>query len=158
MSTSQPEQQVPEYFGNLHGRYRPERRLSKGLLDAAPLVDVVLLLLLFFIINTSFVLQPGIQIDLPVTSFQSGISYGSLVVTIAQEGMVFFNDERTTLEGLGPIFMQAAHDDPEAGLLIEADGRVQHGTLVHVYNMATEAGLQHVTLATRLPPTVPVVP
>jgi biopolymer transport protein ExbD len=102
-------------------------------------------------INSSFVMQPGISLSLPVSDFDDGALYGALVVTLAQEGLVFFNDERTTIEGLGAAFAQAVHEDPEARLIVEADARVEHGALVSIYDMATAAGLQHVTLATRLP-------
>ncbi len=62
---------------------------------------------------------------------------------------MFFNDERTTLEGLAFAFAQALHEDPEARLIIEADARVPHGTIVEVYNMASGAGISSVVLASR---------
>ena len=85
-----------------------------------------------------------------MSDFEGGEPYGSLVVTIAQEGMIFFNDERKTLDGLGNAFRQAVHDDPTARVLVEADGRVPHSMLVRIYNMAKEAGIKEVTLATRM--------
>jgi len=142
---------APSHFQFLSARYRAQRQMRRGLLDGAPLVDVVLLVLLFIIINSSFVLQPAISMDLPESEFVDGASYGSLVVTLAQEGMVFCNDERTTVDGLASVFAQAVHDDPEAGLVIEADARIEHGTLVRIYNMAVAAGIQRVSLATREP-------
>ncbi len=118
--------------------------------DPVPLADVVLLIFLFFVARSSFVLQPGIRIRLPAAPFEDGTAYGTLVVTLSQEGMVFFNDQRTTLGGLRSSFQQAAHERPEAVLLVEADGRVPNRTLVEVYRMAAEAGIGEVVLATRL--------
>ncbi|MCX6995620.1 MAG: biopolymer transporter ExbD, partial [Kiritimatiellaeota bacterium] len=97
-----------------------------------------------------FGLRPGVTVNLPVAAFTGGAPYGALVVTVSQEGMVFFNDERTTLEGLPSAFAQAAHEQPGATLVIEADSRVTHGTPVALYNMARAAGLQQISLATRL--------
>ncbi|MFH0880287.1 MAG: biopolymer transporter ExbD, partial [Lentisphaerota bacterium] len=82
--------------------------------------------------------------------FYSGVPYEAMVVTISQEGMIFFNDERTALKGLAQAFAQAAHDHPEATLVIEADGRVLHSTLAEIYNMAMGAGIRKVALATRV--------
>jgi biopolymer transport protein ExbD len=130
-------------------KYRPNQRLFKGPIDVVPLVNVVLLLMLFFIIQSPFVMQPGIIVNLPTSSFTSGAPYGAMVVTVSQEGLVFFNDERTTLEGLGAAFAQAVMDHPDSSLVIEADERVQHGTLVKIYNIATSAGVKSVMLATR---------
>jgi biopolymer transport protein ExbD len=124
-------------------------------LDVAPWVDVVLLIFLFFIVNSSFVLRPGISMELPVSPMMDGARYDAMVVTVAQDNMVFFNDEKTSLDGLAPKLEEAARKRPDAALVIEADARVQNRTLVSIYNMAAAAGLKQVTLATRLPSTVP---
>lgn len=139
-----------EKFGYLRRAVKSRRRRRRGLLDLVQVVDVGFLMLLFFMVNAGFVLQPGISVALPVSDFKGGEPYGALVVTIAQEGMIFFNDERTTLDGLGDAFRQATHDDPAARVLVEADGRVPHAMLVRIYNMAEAAGIKEVTLATRM--------
>ena len=102
------------------------------------------------VVKGTFVLQPGVVIQLPESPFTDGVSYGSIIVTISQEGMMFFNDERTTLGGLASAFSQAAHEDEGATLLIEADRRVSHGTIVEIYNMALAAGIREVALGTRV--------
>ncbi len=145
-------------IGFFRRHYRPRNRLASSPLDAAPLANVILLVFLFFIVNSSFVLQPGIVVNLPDTSFTSGVPFGSMVVTISQEGMVFFNDERTTLEGLAQAFSQAAHSKPDSALIIEADGRVRHERLVRIYNMAMQAGIRRVALATRVTTVAPQAP
>jgi len=146
----QTDKTIMDRIGFLRRRYRPHQRLFKGPIDVVPLVNVILLFMLFFIVQSPFVMQPGITVNLPTSSFASGVPYGAMVVTVSQEGLVFFNDERTTLEGLGTVFAQAVFDHPDSSLVIEADGRVQHSTLVQIYNMATAAGIKTVVLATRI--------
>lgn len=73
-----------------------------------------------------------------------------MVVTISQEGMIFFNDERMTMDALPAALRRLARTNPGATLLLEADGHVFHDTLIQVYNMAV-AGIEKVTLATRVP-------
>jgi len=133
--------------------FRSRLRPARGPVEAVSLVNVVLLLLLFFMLNSGYVLQPGLVLDLPEAVFTAGARYGALVVTLTQEGMVFFNDERTTLEGLESGFAQAVFEQPEATLMIEADARVNHGTLVQIYNMAAASGIHKVVMATRGPST-----
>ena len=130
--------------------FQPRVKLIGGLFDAIPLFDALLLLGLFTIMNSLFVLRPGIALDLPATPFAAGTRYGDVVVTLSQENMVFHNDERTTLEGLQSVFLQEAHRNPDAVLVIEADGRVPHRTLVEIYNMAMASGLRKVSLAAGL--------
>lgn len=140
-------------------KYRLQNRRKQGFMDTVPLVDAVLLIFIFFVTQASFVLQPGIRVDLPTSSFDHGAAYGSLVVTVSQEGMVFFNDERTPLDGLGPAFARAVHEQPDCELLIEADDRVRYASLVQIFNMAREAGIRDVTLANRLGrPSIPPAP
>ena len=150
---SQTDKTITERIGYLRRRYRPHHRLFKGPIDVVPLVNVVLLFMLFFILQSPFVMRPGITVNLPTASFASGVPYGAMVVTISQEGIVFFNDERTTMEGLSSALSQSVYDHPDVSLVIEADGRVQHSTLVEVYNKAMAAGIKNVVLATRLPVT-----
>ena len=155
---SQPDKTITERISYLRRRYRPHERLFKGPIDVVPLVNVVLLFVFFFILQSPFVMQPGIVVNLPTASFASGVPYGALVVTISQEGMMFFNDERMTMEELGAALAQAAFEQPDASLVLEADGRVPHSTLVQIYNMATAAGIKSVVLATRVPAVGRAVP
>ena len=141
---------VYDRLAHMQRRFRPANRPARGIFDAAPLADIILLLFFFFILQSPFVIQPGIRVDLPGAEFTDGATYGSMVVTLSQEGLVFFNDERATLDGLGEAFKQSSHDRPDASLLIEADGRVRHEVLMRIYNMAREAGIREVILASRI--------
>lgn len=142
---------LPERLVHMRRLYRTHPRRIRGFVDAAPMVDVGLLVFLFFVVQSAFVVQPGIRVDLPASAFADAAPYTSPVVTISQEGLIFFNDERTTLAGLGPAFRQRVHEQRDVTLLIEADGRVEHATLVRIYALAREAGITDVVLATRLP-------
>lgn len=130
-------------------RFRASHRVLRGLLPVAPLVNVALLVLLFFMISSSYVIQPGVVMRLPKADFRDGARPGSLVVAIPQEGMLFFNDERMTLDGLSAALGRVARESGETTLVVEADERVSHGTLMKVYDMAVAAGLQDVVLATQ---------
>jgi biopolymer transport protein ExbD len=131
--------------------FRREHKLFHNPISIIPLITVVLLVGLFIILDAGFVLQPGIMVQLPAANFVSGSHYGSMIVTLTQEGMVFFNDERMPIEGLAFAFKQAVHQNRNMTLIIEADARVSYGMIVHIMNMATSAGIRTVNLATRPP-------
>lgn len=150
--TETPQAKLVERVSYLRRRYHPHLRVARGRIDPVPLVNVVLLLVLFSLLNAPFVLQPGVTVDLPVAPFADGVGYGPAVVTLSQEGMVFFNDERTSLDALPAALALAVADHPQASLVIEADGRVAHNAIVQVCNMATAAGIRKVVLATRVGP------
>jgi len=133
-------------------------RLDKGLLEPASLVDVVLILLLFFITSSSYVVQPGITVNLPEAGHPRGIEFSSLVVTISQEGMIFFDDQRTTVDGLASAFERMSFERRDHTLIIQADESVSNATLVRICNTAMEAGIKDVAIAARLPGPKPVAP
>ena len=135
---------------HLRRRYRQENRIANGLIDSAPFVDLVLLLVLFLAVGHTVIRHPGVLVDLPECAFVSGADYQSLVVYVTQEGHLYFGDERTTLEGLEPAFAQAAHENPDTRLLLEADRRVPYQMLVDIYNRAMSAGIQKVILGTKI--------
>ena len=141
---------TPPGSGPPRRRFRPRAQPVCQLLPTVAVINVVALVAGVLLLQARFVLQPGVTVNLPAANFTGGAPYGALVVTLSQEGMVFFNDERTTLEDLSSAFAQAAHEHPGAMLVIEADSRVAHGTIMALYNMARAAGLQQVSLATRL--------
>lgn len=139
-------------------RFLPRRRHLRGRGALVPLLDVILLLAGGLLLQADFVVQPGVRVLLPAAPFADGAPYGDRVLTLAQEGLVFFNDQRVPLEGLAEVFAQAVHENPDRPLIIEADARVEHGTLVQVYGLALEAGMREVVLATRLVPVPGLAP
>ncbi|MDE1170760.1 MAG: biopolymer transporter ExbD [Verrucomicrobium sp.] len=148
---------------------RLPRRLPylRGPLEAAPAVTVVLLLLFFFILSTSFVLQPGIKVELPRSPWGSGVSAQSPIVTVFMSSpqpdengvaqprrpMLFFNDEIIQMPDLEERLEKLGHGaapGPGRALMIKADRDVPNGVLVEIMNRAM-AQKWSVVLATRRP-------
>lgn len=144
-------QPIYERISLLRWRYHPRVRPATSIFDVVPIADIALLIVLFFIISSPMLLQPGIAIQIPEAPFRAGAPFNSMVVTLSQENMVFFDDERSTLRGLASAFAQARHQYPDRTVVIEADGRISHELIVEIYNMAMQAGIRDVTLATRAP-------
>lgn len=118
-------------------------------LEPAAMVDVVLLILLFFMISSSYVTKPGVEISLPVSNQNDGFQMNSMVVTLTRNGLVFFNDQRITLESLPKAFDRAHIENPDLPLVIEADETVTVAVQMQVVGEATRAGIQEIALATR---------
>ena len=81
-------------------KVRTSVRILRGPLDMAPLVDVILLLLIFFLLTSSFVFQPGIVVDPPTPGQSKGGVNDTRYVITATAGLtpqIFFNDRATDL-------------------------------------------------------------
>lgn len=125
-------------------------------INLTQLIDVVLLLLIFFMISTSFVAQPGINIRLP-QSRTSGPTQGNNMtrVTLTATGLLFVGDRKINWEGLAPA-LTAERKRARGGLLvIKADQDVKHGSVVRVMDVAKQVGFGRIAIATRPYPSSP---
>ena len=150
-----PDQPIQMQFRSVRRHFRGRYRRAVGPIEVTALLNVVVLVGLFHYASSRFVLQPGVRVRLPEAPFTDGAPYGARVLTLAQGGLMFFNDERMTPATLGPALARAGRDDSAVPLLIEADEGTSYGTLLEVYALAAQAGLRDVVLATRPPPVAP---
>jgi biopolymer transport protein ExbD len=136
-------------------KIRRNVQVLKGQVDVAPLVDVVLLLLIFFMLTSSFVFQPGIKVDPPRGSAAGGVSTRYIIAIAAQDPpLIFFNDQATSVDQLRADLESLGRQEASATVVLKADQKVPHGLVVQIMNMAVRAGLS-VVIATQ-PETRPV--
>jgi biopolymer transport protein ExbD len=146
-------------------RYRPRHAFGRGFLGAAPWLSVALLVVMYVFLTQPYVRQPGIRVELPASPFGWGSGYGLRVAILSQERpeagereeILFFDDERylvrddAQMESLKERFAHARRVRPGTPLVIEADERVLHGTVIRVFNMAAAVGIKEINIATRPP-------
>jgi biopolymer transport protein ExbD len=129
--------------------FRTHCQISKGLIDAAPLVNVVFLLLLFFVLNSQFVMQRGVSVDLASLDVPMNAFSQSLVVTVASDDLVFFNDQPIAMDKLEQTLRDAVQQTRGHELIIKADKKVAQGTVMEIYGAAVRAGIPVVNIAAR---------
>ena len=130
-------------------RFKHKCQIEKGKLDITPLVDVVFLLLIFFMLSSSFIMQPGIKVDLPNSVNAEPNKLENIVVTLTQENQVYFNNERVTLEGLKRRIRRSIRKSPLGRLIIKADTNSRHGSVVEVMNIARQVGVEKIAITTK---------
>lgn len=114
----------------------------------APMVGVVLLLMLFFLLGSSFVMQPGVAVDLPHGLMGVGSPIDRRVLTITSVGEIYFENQKTDIAGLGPMLEVFARKGVDRAIIIKADIRVSHGMVMEVLEKVLAGGLNAV-IATR---------
>ena len=127
------------------------RKTDDVQLDMTPLIDVVFLLLIFFMLSTSLSVNPGIKIDLPKASAeQVKKKKKTLRVAIEASGRIFLEGKRLTLEQLRERFAAVGKSSGDDALVvIEADKKVYHGLVVKVMDAAKTSGLNKLAIATQ---------
>jgi biopolymer transport protein ExbD len=134
-------------------------RYASNPIEPAALVNLALLLLLIYVYASSYVIkQPGIRLSLPIIENPDPLPYSSLVLTISRDSLLFFNDERVSLDELRTVMTRAVFDKSSNQLVIEADEFVQTATLMKVSDIARDSGIRDIHLAGRLPRGAPVIP
>lgn len=120
-------------------------------MDVTPLIDIIFQLVLFFMVSTTFVTSPGIQVDLPRSSAQTIIREKQDVnVWMTAEGSLYLDREPMTWPALSDRLSQAAMNDPNTMVIIKADTDVDHGRVVAVMDLARGKGLTRLAIATEV--------
>ena len=132
-----------------------ERRASvrtkfRGRLELTPLVDVVLQLIIFFMLSSTFIVQPGIRVELPESKTTKSQDKNELTVTITAENRVYVNELHVPFGELPTVLANKAKElGKEQILLIKCDTAVEYGQLIRVLDIAHGAGITRDGLATK---------
>jgi biopolymer transport protein ExbD len=117
-------------------------------IDIAPLIDVVFILLIFFIVTTVFVDETGIDVDKPRAASQRDLEKNSILIGITPEGRVFHGGREVGTGSVRAIVRRLREADDTLPVIIQADRRTPTETTVEVLDEAKLAGADQVFVST----------
>ncbi|MGB2600900.1 MAG: biopolymer transporter ExbD [Candidatus Omnitrophota bacterium] len=120
--------------------------LEKGRLDITPLIDVVFLLLIFFMLTSSFIFQPGIRVNLPRAVTSEVLHKELLVVTVTEDNDILVNERPVTNEELISRIAVAARDGQ--ALLIRSDKSADMGKVIEIWDICRQMDIRQINIAT----------
>lgn len=131
---------------------RFRRKLSPNAnVDLIPMIDVVFQLVVFFMVSSTFVMTPGIALDLPESTSSQSVVLNRLVVTVASPSEVYINRERVPLAELslrlGDLVVDGNREEVMSAV-IEGDASVPYETLVAVLDALRRSGYRGIALRT----------
>ena len=129
-----------------------KKRTSKQLsLDVTPLIDVIFLLLIFFMVSTTFITSPGIHVNLPEASTKAKNEDPKALELVITEKPTFYVNgkevKKSDLQGLLALNKKQTGFDQ---LIIRADGKTRHEDVVFAMDMAKQVGLHKLSIATKI--------
>ena len=127
-------------------RLKRRTEIKKGQLDMAPLIDVIFQLLIFFMVTSNFVVQPGIKVSLPKAISSEVIRTDNVIIALTGQDLLFYNDEPITIQDLMPKIRQAAQENQS--VLLKADTRASLGRVVEIWDLCREYGVPQISIAT----------
>lgn len=128
---------------------RSRSRQTAPTVNLAPLMDLVFILLIFFVVTATFTRDTGIHVERPQASFTDALDPLSLRVAITATGAVYVEGRRMELETLRDRVARLVTQDPDAAVILIADRELAAGRLIAVMDTAKLAGAKNVAVATR---------
>jgi len=126
---------------------RREKKRSL-IINLTSLIDVLFLMLIFFMVTTTFLSQPAINLQLPSAEHAEPARQTPLVVNVDQLGRVYLNDEPIELPLLEEALSRRVADSEEKSVILKADSRVSHGAVVRVLDIIKGAGVEKLVVST----------
>lgn len=127
-----------------------ERRKRASIhLNIAPLIDVVLLLLIFFMLSSHFIMLPGLKIKLPSAATARVEPEEEVIISITKEGALYLNGEETSLKSLPSLLKEKIGKTQRKAVTLRADESIPLGLGVKVMDIARLVGVNHVIIATK---------
>jgi biopolymer transport protein ExbD len=120
-------------------------------IQMAPLIDMVFLLLIFFMVATVFPENTGVQVEKPRSTTAKPLTKESLLFAITSEGDIFHAGAKITRERVSGIIRSALAAKPSASVVIEVDRKAMTDHLIQFLDTAREAGSRNIAIATRHP-------
>lgn len=120
--------------------------IEKGRLDIAPLIDVIFLLLIFFMLTSSFIFQPGIRVNLPKAVTSEVLHKELLIVTITEDNEIFIDERPVGGEELRSRITIAAKEGQP--LLIRADRDTDLGRVIEIWDICRQVNVKQINIAT----------
>ena len=128
-------------------RFRRKASTLLTEINITPFVDVMLVLLIIFMV-TAPMMQSGVRVELPRENAGAMEVKEENVVTVNQEGALFFNDKRLTREELEGRMKSLAASEPETHVYLRADRRVAYGAVMDVLALMKNSGVLKIGMMT----------
>ena len=118
------------------GRFRDNTDAGEEtLIDMSPLIDCVFILLIFFIVTTTFVEETGVEVDKPQAASSVNLEKQSIIIALTEEGEVVFNEKPIGFSGIQPLIRRKLQRE-ELPVIVEADRSADAGDLMRVIDEA----------------------
>lgn len=124
-----------------------EEDSGEGGIDLSPLIDCVFILLIFFIVTTTFVEETGVEVDKPQAASASALEKTSILIAVTADGAVVFGGQDIGISGVQPLVKRMTSQE-EMPVIVQVDKSAQAGLFVRVIDEAKLAGAKKVSVAT----------
>ena len=116
-------------------------------LDLSPMIDAIFILLIFFIVTTVFVEEPGIEVLRPDATIDEDLEKNSILIAISADNRVLYGGKDVGIAGVGARVKQLLMSD-SLPVIIQADAASDHGVFSDVWSEVKSAGAEKISIST----------
>ena len=127
-------------------RYSQQAEEEPGI-DLTPMLDVVFIMLIFFIVTSSFIKESGIEVNRPQADSASSQDKGNILIAVTADGQVWLDKQVVDVRSVRAHVQRMRQEQPEGVVVVQADQDARTGLVVQVMDQARLAGVDDVVLA-----------
>ena len=128
-------------------RRRYTEQEDEAVIDLTPLMDIVFIMLIFFIVTTSFIKESGVDINRPSANTAERKERGNILIAITANDEVWIDKRRVDIRAVRANVERLKAENPEGAVVIQADKESKNGLLVQVMDQARLAGVTNLSIA-----------
>ncbi|MEN8222520.1 MAG: biopolymer transporter ExbD [Acidobacteriota bacterium] len=132
---------------------------KKGtIINITSLIDVLFLLLIFMMVSSTFMEEPGIKLDLPETKSAPSVKKSEYTLSVEKGGELFLNEKSISLEDLEENLKNTLTEMKDQSLILKGDTNIPYGQVVKIMDIVKKSGVKKLIIATRQGTSVKKVP
>ena len=116
-------------------------------IDLTPMLDVVFIMLIFFIVTSTFIKTTGIEVNTPTADSAEQQPRGNILIAVNPEGEIWIDRERVDIRAVRAAVERMRVDQPESTVVVQADQDARSGLVIRIMDQVRLAGVQDVALA-----------
>lgn len=118
-------------------------------IDMTPMLDVVFIMLIFFIVTTVFVKQAGIDVNKPEGTTATKMKNANIFIAITESGTIWMDRREISVESVTANLEKLLSEQPSDAVFIQADTKAKHGIVIEVMDKVKAAGIDQVAVSVR---------
>lgn len=127
---------------------RWERKRTKVVINVTSLIDVIFLLLIFFLVTSTFSEQPALKIELPRSATSGVGNKEEMVLSVSRNGNLFLDQREINRSELPALLADAARKSDDPSLVLRADRQVSYGLIIEIMDISRRVGLKRIVALT----------
>ena len=124
-----------------------EKNSDEVKLNMSPLIDMIFILLIFFLVTTTFVKESGVDVNRPVTSNKpSTVEEANIVINVLKDGMVYIDSQAIDVRSVRSRMERYKYENPDGNVIITADNESRFGVAIEVLDQVRLANIKNVVV------------